>query len=76
MQGWDDKKDEETEEFYKMKKCDADPAWVAYLVARKQIDMSIINFIIQTRVNHTAAMYYIEESPGSREKVPGNTWKT
>jgi len=35
MQGWDEKKDEETEEFYKMKKCDADPAWVAYLVARK-----------------------------------------
>ena len=31
----DEKKDEETEEFYKMKKCDADPAWVAYLVARK-----------------------------------------
>ena len=35
MQGWDDKKDEETENFYKVKKCDADPAWVAYLVARK-----------------------------------------
>tara|TARA_B100000035_G_scaffold181758_1_gene155160 strand:+ start:3067 stop:3873 length:807 start_codon:yes stop_codon:yes gene_type:complete len=35
MQGWDDEKDEETERFYKVAKCDADPAWVAYLVARK-----------------------------------------
>jgi len=35
MQGWDDKKNEETEKFYKVTKCDADPAWVAYLVARK-----------------------------------------
>ena len=35
MQGWDNEKDEETERFYKVTKCDADPAWVAYLVARK-----------------------------------------
>lgn len=35
MQGWDDKKDEETEEFYKMTKCDADPGWLAYIVACK-----------------------------------------
>ncbi len=35
MQGWDDEKDEESEKFYKVSKCDADPAWVAYLVARK-----------------------------------------
>ena len=33
--GWDNEKDEETERFYKVTKCDADPAWVAYLVARK-----------------------------------------
>ena len=35
MQGWDEEKDEETERFYKVTKCDADPAWVAYLIARK-----------------------------------------
>jgi cyclopropane fatty-acyl-phospholipid synthase-like methyltransferase len=35
MQGWNDKKNEETERFYKVSKCDADPAWVAYLAARK-----------------------------------------
>tara|TARA_Y100000768_G_scaffold168102_1_gene125871 strand:- start:234 stop:1040 length:807 start_codon:yes stop_codon:yes gene_type:complete len=35
MQGWDDKKNEETERFYKVRKCDADPAWVAYIAARK-----------------------------------------
>ena len=35
MQGWDDKKNEETEKFYKMTKCDADPGWVAYIVASK-----------------------------------------
>ena len=35
MQGWDDENDEETERFYKVTRCDADPAWVAYLVARK-----------------------------------------
>ena len=35
MQGWNDKKNEETERFYKVTKCDADPAWVAYLAARK-----------------------------------------
>jgi len=36
MQDWDDEKNEETEEFYKMTKCDADPGWVAYIVASKQ----------------------------------------
>ena len=35
MQGWNDKKNEETERFYKVTKCDADPAWVAYIAARK-----------------------------------------
>ena len=35
MQGWDEKKDEETEEFYKMTKCDADPGWLAYIIASK-----------------------------------------
>tara|TARA_B100001057_G_scaffold36720_1_gene33237 strand:- start:17650 stop:18450 length:801 start_codon:yes stop_codon:yes gene_type:complete len=35
MQGWDEKKDEETERFYKMKKCDADPGWLAYIIAKK-----------------------------------------
>jgi len=36
MQDWDDEKDEETEEFYKMTKCDADPGWVAYIIATKK----------------------------------------
>ena len=36
MQGWDDKKDEETDEFFKTKKCDADPGWIAYIVACKK----------------------------------------
>ena len=35
MQGWDDEKDEETEEFYKMTSCDADPGWIAYIIASK-----------------------------------------
>ena len=36
MQDWDDEKDEETEEFYKMTKCDAGPGWVAYIIATKK----------------------------------------
>ena len=35
MQGWDDEKDEETEEFFKMTSCDADPGWIAYIIASK-----------------------------------------
>tara|TARA_B100000927_G_scaffold185545_1_gene149418 strand:- start:101 stop:262 length:162 start_codon:yes stop_codon:yes gene_type:complete len=35
MQGWDEKKNEETERFYKTKKCDADPGWLAYIIAKK-----------------------------------------
>ena len=37
MQGWDDEKDEETEEFFKMTSCDADPGWIAYIIASKQM---------------------------------------
>ena len=36
MQGWDDEKDEETDDFYKTKTCDADPGWLAYIIATKQ----------------------------------------
>ncbi len=36
MQDWDDEEDEETEEFYKMTECDADPGWVAYIIATKK----------------------------------------
>ena len=43
MQGWDDKKNEETEQFYKVKKCDADPAWVAYLVAKNRLITALLN---------------------------------
>ena len=35
MQGWDEEKNEETERFYKTKKCDADPGWLAYIIAKK-----------------------------------------
>ena len=35
MQGWDDEKEEETEEFTKMTSCDADPGWIAYIIASK-----------------------------------------
>ena len=35
MQGWDDEKEEETEEFSKMTSCDADPGWIAYIIASK-----------------------------------------
>ena len=35
MQGWDEKNDCESEKFYKMKECDADPGWIAYIVALK-----------------------------------------
>ena len=35
MQGWDDEKEEETEEFFKMTSCDADPGWIAYIIASK-----------------------------------------
>ncbi len=35
MQGWDEENDEESDKFYKVTKCDADPAWIAYIVARK-----------------------------------------
>ncbi len=35
MQGWDEEADEETDEFYPMEKCDADPGWVAYVTAEK-----------------------------------------
>ena len=35
MQGWDYKKNEETERFYKTTRCDADPGWLAYIIARK-----------------------------------------
>lgn len=35
MQGWDEENDEESEKFYKVNKCDADPAWIAYIIARK-----------------------------------------
>ncbi|MBS83334.1 MAG: SAM-dependent methyltransferase [Gammaproteobacteria bacterium] len=33
MQGWDKKKDEESDKFYCVKKCDADAGWIAYIVA-------------------------------------------
>ena len=56
MQGWDEEKDEETERFYKVTKCDADPAWVAYLIARKQIDKFNVIPIIPMRVSYTVAM--------------------
>ena len=36
MQGWDYKKDEETDDFYKTKECDADPGWLAYIIASKR----------------------------------------
>ena len=36
MQGWDDEKDEETDDFYKTKTCDADPGWLAYIIATKK----------------------------------------
>ena len=35
MQRWDDKKNQETEKFYRMTQCDADPGWIAYIVASK-----------------------------------------
>ena len=35
MLGCDDEKDEETEEFFKMTSCDADPGWIAYIIASK-----------------------------------------
>jgi len=35
MQGWDEKNDCESEKFYRMKKCDPDPGWIAYIVALK-----------------------------------------
>ena len=35
MQGWDEKNDCESEKFYHVKKCDADPGWIAYIVALK-----------------------------------------
>ena len=34
-QGWDDEKDEETDEFYPVEFLDADPGWVIYIVAEK-----------------------------------------
>lgn len=34
-QGWDDEKDEETDEFYAVDKLDADAGWVAYISAEK-----------------------------------------
>ena len=34
-QGWDDEKDEETDEFYAVDKLDADAGWVAYITAEK-----------------------------------------
>ncbi|MBN1378476.1 MAG: class I SAM-dependent methyltransferase [Gammaproteobacteria bacterium] len=34
-QGWDDEKDEETDEFYPVEKLDADAGWVVYIVAEK-----------------------------------------
>ena len=36
MQGWDDEKDEETDKFYKTKISDADPGWLAYIIATKK----------------------------------------
>jgi len=36
MQGWDDEKDEESDKFYRVTKCDADPGWVAYIIAQKK----------------------------------------
>ena len=36
MQGWEDEKDEETDDFYKTKTCDADPGWLAYIIATKK----------------------------------------
>ena len=36
MQGWDDEKDEESDKFYKTKDCDADPGWIAYIIAIKE----------------------------------------
>ena len=36
MQGWDDEKNEESDKFYKTKDCDADPGWIAYIIATKE----------------------------------------
>ena len=57
MQGWDDEKDEETEEFYKMTTCDADPGWIAYIIASKQtkLTISIIKII---HYNHFESRLY------------------
>jgi len=35
MQGWDKKKNEESDKFYSVKKCDADAGWIGYIVALK-----------------------------------------
>ncbi len=35
MQGWDDKNDCESDKFYRVTNCDADPGWIAYIVALK-----------------------------------------
>lgn len=35
MQGWDDEKDEATDEFFASTEADADPGWVAYITAEK-----------------------------------------
>ena len=36
MQGWDEEENEETDDFYKTKTCDADPGWLAYIIATKK----------------------------------------
>ena len=35
MQGWDEKNNCESDQFYRRTKCDADPGWIAYIVALK-----------------------------------------
>lgn len=35
MQGWDKKNDCESDKFYRVTRCDADPGWIAYIVALK-----------------------------------------
>lgn len=35
MQGWDEETDEETDDYFEVTECDADPGWIAYVIAEK-----------------------------------------